>query len=350
MRGFRHGLLPREIGLGDRYSSHHTGRPRPGFPAHRRPRSVACPHTHRGGTSPWLSSSCASTCGRRRASALRTPTSTRARSTCASGPTTSRATRCRCCSTSTTTRRTATRRRRSCSRAAVAGRTKNVGINIAAIILPLHNPIRLAEDLAVLDLVSRGRAGWVFAVGYRREEYEMMGIDIDRRAELMEFGIETLKQAWTGEEFEYNGVASRVMPRPYTQPRPPIVLGGNSKAAARRAARIADGFMPGKAGVMSVYREELDQAGRRPRARDARPRGHDAGDRRRVRRSRRAVGEDRPALHARDEHVRARGSATAQAARARTGSSTTSTSCARAARTSCSRPTSSSTTSAPSAT
>ena len=65
--------------------------------------------------------------------------------------------------------------------AAVAGRTKNVGINIAAIILPLHNPIRLAEDLAVLDLVSRGRAGWVFAVGYRREEYEMMGIDIDRR-------------------------------------------------------------------------------------------------------------------------------------------------------------------------
>ena len=66
--------------------------------------------------------------------------------------------------------------------AAVAGRTQNVGINIAAIILPLHNPIRLAEDLAVLDLVSRGRAGWVFAVGYRREEYAMMGVDIDRRA------------------------------------------------------------------------------------------------------------------------------------------------------------------------
>jgi len=148
--------------------------------------------------------------------------------------------------------------------AAVAGRTQNVGINIAAIILPLHNPIRLAEDLAVLDLVSRGRAGWVFAVGYRREEYAMMGVDIDRRAELMEFGIETLKQAWTGEQFEYNGVASRVMPRPYTQPRPPIVLGGNSKAAARRAARVADGFMPGKAGVMSVYREELIKQGGDP--------------------------------------------------------------------------------------
>ena len=89
----------------------------------------------------------------------------------------------------------------------------------------------------------------------------MLGVDIDRRGELMEFGIETLKQAWTGEPFEVNGVESRVMPRPYTQPRPPIVLGGNSKPAARRAARIADGFMPGKAGMMAVYREELVKQG-----------------------------------------------------------------------------------------
>jgi alkanesulfonate monooxygenase SsuD/methylene tetrahydromethanopterin reductase-like flavin-dependent oxidoreductase (luciferase family) len=148
--------------------------------------------------------------------------------------------------------------------AAVAGRTENVGINIAAIILPLHNPLRLAEDLAVLDIVSRGRASWVFAVGYRREEYAALGVDIDRRAELMEFGVETLKQAWTGEPFEFNGVPAQVLPRPYTQPRPPITLGGNSKPAARRAARIADAFMPGTAGMMAVYRNELAQLGQDP--------------------------------------------------------------------------------------
>lgn len=148
--------------------------------------------------------------------------------------------------------------------AAVAGRTKQVGINIAAIILPLHNPIRLAEDLAVLDLVAQGRASWVFAVGYREEEYAMFGVDIGRRGELMEHGIETLKQAWSGDVFEFNGVPSMVRPRPFTQPRPPIVLGGNSKPAARRAARFGDGFMPGKAGVMAVYREEMVKLGKDP--------------------------------------------------------------------------------------
>jgi alkanesulfonate monooxygenase SsuD/methylene tetrahydromethanopterin reductase-like flavin-dependent oxidoreductase (luciferase family) len=148
--------------------------------------------------------------------------------------------------------------------AAVAGRTKRVPIDISSIILPLHHPLRLAEDLAVLDLVSRGRASWVFVIGYRPEEYASFGLDIHRRGELMEFGIETLKQAWSGEQFEFNGAPTIVRPRPFTQPRPPIVLGGFSKPAARRAARIADGFSPNQPGAMAVYREETIRLGGDP--------------------------------------------------------------------------------------
>jgi alkanesulfonate monooxygenase SsuD/methylene tetrahydromethanopterin reductase-like flavin-dependent oxidoreductase (luciferase family) len=148
--------------------------------------------------------------------------------------------------------------------AAVAGRTRNVAIDISAIILPLYDPLRLAEDLAVLDLISRGRTTWVFVVGYRREEYASFGVDFSRRGELMESGVDTLKKAWTGRPFQFNGVDTLVRPTPYTLPRPPIVLGGFSDPAARRAARIADGFSPNRAGAMAAYRDERARLGGDP--------------------------------------------------------------------------------------
>lgn len=80
----------------------------------------------------------------------------------------------------------------------------------------------------------------------------------------MELGVETLKQAWTGEPFRFNGVDVVVRPKPYTQPRPPIVLGGFSKAAARRAARVADGFSPNRAGALAEYRREKVRLGEDP--------------------------------------------------------------------------------------
>jgi alkanesulfonate monooxygenase SsuD/methylene tetrahydromethanopterin reductase-like flavin-dependent oxidoreductase (luciferase family) len=71
----------------------------------------------------------------------------------------------------------------------------------------------------------------------------MFGVDRSQRAQLLEEGIGALKNAWTGETFDFRGRRVMVRPRPVSRPRPTIVLGGDTRAAARRAARMADGFM-----------------------------------------------------------------------------------------------------------
>jgi alkanesulfonate monooxygenase SsuD/methylene tetrahydromethanopterin reductase-like flavin-dependent oxidoreductase (luciferase family) len=100
--------------------------------------------------------------------------------------------------------------------------------------------------------------------GYRREEFDALGVDLADRGRLMEEAVDTLKKGWTGEPFEFRGQSVRVMPRPLRQPRPPILMGGSSKAAARRAARIADGFMPTNPALVQLYREEVAALGRDP--------------------------------------------------------------------------------------
>ena len=146
--------------------------------------------------------------------------------------------------------------------AAVAGRTRKAQIMIAALILPLYDVLRLAEDLAVLDLVSGGRVMPIFAAGYRHEEFDMFGVDLAERGALMDEGIAALEQAWTGEPFEYRGRTVRVTPRPGTQPRPPILMGGSSAAAARRAARVADYFIPSTPASEAAYQAELTRLGK----------------------------------------------------------------------------------------
>ena len=141
--------------------------------------------------------------------------------------------------------------------AAAAARTRDIIINIAAMVLPLYEPLRAAEDLAVLDLVAQGRLFLIVGGGYRDEEYEQFGLSMDDRPARMEHAIATLRRAWTGEPFHYEGRMVRILPRPHTPGGPPIILGGTSKAAARRAARIADGFLPSAPKYFETYREEL---------------------------------------------------------------------------------------------
>ena len=121
---------------------------------------------------------------------------------------------------------------------AVFGRTKNVSISLSALLVPLHDPLRIAEDIAVLDLISGGKLSVIGGIGYRPSEYAAHGKDWDNRGKLMDECVDTLLKAWTGEPFEYRGTTVRVTPKPVTQPRPPFMLGGTSKAAARRAARF----------------------------------------------------------------------------------------------------------------
>lgn len=126
--------------------------------------------------------------------------------------------------------------------AAIAARTSRSMINVAALLVPLHDPVRLAEQLAVASLVSGGRLSFVAGLGYRQEEFDMAGIPRKGRGRLMEEYVDVMRRAWTGEPFEWKGRTIRVTPVP---PAPPAILvGGSTPSAARRAARLHAGFFP----------------------------------------------------------------------------------------------------------
>ncbi|MFG3284309.1 LLM class flavin-dependent oxidoreductase [Streptomyces sp. NPDC048111] len=127
---------------------------------------------------------------------------------------------------------------------AVFGATRRIAVTVSAIIGPLYDPLRLAEDIAVLDLVSGGRLVTVSGIGYRPAEYEQQGVEWGRRGKLQDELLETLLKAWSGEEFTYRGRRVRVTPRPFTEPHPMLLVGGSSRAAANRAARLGLPFFP----------------------------------------------------------------------------------------------------------
>jgi len=120
----------------------------------------------------------------------------------------------------------------------IFGASTNLQITISALLVPLHDPLRLAEDIAVLDLASGGRLMIVAGLGYRPEEYAALGKDWAGRGALMDEAITAMRNAWTGEPFEYQGRTVQVTPAPQSNPHPMLMLGGTSKIAARRAARF----------------------------------------------------------------------------------------------------------------
>src|ERR1700733_4655196 len=99
---------------------------------------------------------------------------------------------------------------------ALAARTDRMRIMVSVVLLPLYDPVRLAEEMVVLDLISRGRVRFVAAIGYRPEEYEMYGIDFHRRGAIAEQKLGVLLRAKTGEPFEYDGRRIHVTPAPFT--------------------------------------------------------------------------------------------------------------------------------------
>ncbi|WP_327727645.1 LLM class flavin-dependent oxidoreductase [Streptomyces sp. NBC_00487] len=146
---------------------------------------------------------------------------------------------------------------------AVFGATRRIAVTVSAVIGPLHDPLRLAEDIAVLDLVSGGRLVTVAGIGYRPEEYAQFDVDWKGRGKLQDEVLETLLQAWTGEPFSYRGRTVRVTPRPGTEPHPLLLVGGSSKAAARRAARLGLPFFPSAhlPELEAYYKERLVEYG-----------------------------------------------------------------------------------------
>jgi len=150
--------------------------------------------------------------------------------------------------------------------AAVAGRTKSVPIQIGALIVPLHDPLRLAEDMAVLDLTSGGRVSYVTAVGYVEREFAQFDRPFKGRGKRMDECLAAMRSAWTGEPFEYQGRTVCITPKPVTPGGPALLMGGNSKAAIKRAARfgmgmLAQGLNPE---LETQYKEECERLGKTP--------------------------------------------------------------------------------------
>ncbi len=148
---------------------------------------------------------------------------------------------------------------------AMAANTTTAAIQVAALLVPLHDPVALAEQMAVVDLISEGRVSYVCGAGYRPEEFAMFGQSMDERGRRLEASIEVMRRAWTGEPFEYEGRTCRVTPLPHTPGGPMLLLGGGTKAAVRRAVRLGLGMVTERnGGFAELYAKECEAAGVEP--------------------------------------------------------------------------------------
>lgn len=147
--------------------------------------------------------------------------------------------------------------------AAAAAITRHVRLQVN-VVLPLWDPLHVAEQAAVLDHISKGRAELLLMGGFVPEEMATFGVESKDRGALMEEGVRALRAAWSGEPFEYRGRRCRITPRPLQRPHPPLFMGAASPAAARRAARLGDGFIA-VASLIPHYLEECARVGRTPR-------------------------------------------------------------------------------------
>lgn len=148
--------------------------------------------------------------------------------------------------------------------AAILGATERIVAHCSALVVTMHDPLRLAEDLAVLDILSNGRIWLTAGMGYRPHEFEMFGKDISKRLGIMNETLAVLKQAWTGEPFAYRGHEVRVTPVPATPGGPKIYMGGSTDKSAIRAAKGGYQYFPGHPDLFKLYEAERAAAGFRP--------------------------------------------------------------------------------------
>lgn len=153
--------------------------------------------------------------------------------------------------------------------AAVAAKTQRITIGTSVLLLPLHHPVRIAEDAAIVDILSNGRLILGVGQGYRLGEFQGLGVNRRHRAALVEEGVAIIKGLWTEDNFSFSGRHYKVTnlsltPKPVQKPRPPIYLGATSEQGARRAARIGDGFVGVGRRAQQVYLATLKEMGRDP--------------------------------------------------------------------------------------
>jgi len=148
--------------------------------------------------------------------------------------------------------------------AAIAARTQRIGVGTNILVLPLHHPLRIAEDAAVVDLLSGGRLILAVGQGYAQAEFAGLGVNRAHRAGLLEEGVAALRQAWAepsvtleGRRWQFAGVPVRPQP----ERRVPVLIGAVAERAVERAVRIGDGLIVycGKPEDFPPRREVLDR-------------------------------------------------------------------------------------------
>ncbi|MEO6717757.1 MAG: LLM class flavin-dependent oxidoreductase [Novosphingobium sp.] len=149
--------------------------------------------------------------------------------------------------------------------AAMAAVTKSINFSLGAVILPLHDPVMVAEQIAVLDLISGGRIRVIFGAGYVPSEFAMFQTSTKDRAKRLDAGIEIILRALRGERFEFEGRPVFIRPLPTRDPREIIMAGGAVPASARRAAKFDIGLGPMNPETADLYVEECRKLGREPR-------------------------------------------------------------------------------------
>src|SRR3989449_4473207 len=132
--------------------------------------------------------------------------------------------------------------------AGFATRTSRVMLGTDIVVAAFHHPVRLAEDIAMLDVMSGGRITLGIAIGYKPDEFALYGVELEKRGARFEEQLAIMKGLWTQDRVSFKGtyytVEGRLEPRPVTRPHPPLWIGGWGDITLRRAATPADNWVP----------------------------------------------------------------------------------------------------------
>ena len=157
----------------------------------------------------------------------------------------------------------------------VAARTKHVRIGTAVVVLPLHNPILVAEEAAMVDVLSGGRLNFGIGAGYQRQEFDGVGVDIEESRERFHEAVDVIIQAWTEDTLTFHGKYTNVedlwvLPKPVQKPHPPLFQAVSTSpasvefAASRQIQVIAGGptdILGQAPQVIQRWRDKMDQYG-----------------------------------------------------------------------------------------
>lgn len=146
--------------------------------------------------------------------------------------------------------------------ARLAAEADGLTLGTACLLLPLHHPVEVAEQLATLDVIAGGRFVFGVGLGYRDVENEAMGHDPRQRVRRLVEGLEVIERLWRGEPVTYEGEIYRlrevrISMAPVQRPRPPIWLAANGDAGVRRAARLGDAWLMNPHATLATLERQL---------------------------------------------------------------------------------------------